>query len=453
MVSEPPDADPAEVQRLRDEVANLRQELATATAAPTPAPPRDPGRSRSIAAVTLIVLACLLAPLAVVSVWASREVSDTDRYVQTVAPLAQNTDLQNAVTDDITNQISQRVNINDLTTQVLTAISNQGLSPQAAATLQGLNGPIAAGVESFLHNSVAKIVESQAFETAWEIANRNAHQQLVALLSGKEGGAVTAKNGMVQINLGPFIAQVKQQLISQGFGFANQIPVINTSFTLLESQQVTRAQFAYRALNALGLWLPIVALLLGLIGVYVAKNHRHALIGFGLGVAASMLLLGAGLAVVRPIYLNAVPTDVLPRNAAGAVFDTLVRFLRDALRATALAGLVVAAGAFLTGQSETAVRTRGACVNGIGWMRGRSESMGLRTGPVGAWTYAHKRLLHIGAVVVGLAILTLIPHSTIGAVIGVTVLVLVAVGVIEFLGRPPAAVAAAGTPSPPPTDA
>ena len=189
-----------------------------------------------MAAVTLIVLACLLAPLAVVSVWASHEVSDTDRYVQTVAPLAKNADLQAAVTDDITRQISLRVNINNLTTQVLTAISKQGLSPKAASTLQGLNGPIASAVQSFLHTAVGKVVDSPAFVTAWEIANRQAHMQLVALLSGNDGGALTAKDGAVQINLGPFIAQVKDQLISQGFGFANQIPVINTSFTLLQSQ-------------------------------------------------------------------------------------------------------------------------------------------------------------------------------------------------------------------------
>jgi hypothetical protein len=396
------------------------------------------------------MISCLLAPLSVVAVWASRDVSDTNRYVQTVAPLAQNADLQAAVTDNITRQIDQRVNIPDLTTQVLTAISKQGLSPQTAATLRGLNGPIASGVESFLHTAVAKIVDSQAFETAWEIANRQAHQQLVALLSGKSSGAVTAQNGAVRINLGPFISQVKQQLVAQGFGFASQIPTINTSFTLLQSNQVGGAQLGYRLLNDVGLWLPIIALLLGGIGVYVAKSHRKALIGLGLGVAGSMLLLGAALAVARPIYLNAVPATVLPRNAAGVVFDTLVRFLQDSLRATALIGLVVAAGAFLVGQSETALQTRGLAVRSIARLRGGAEEMGFRSGPVGAWTYSHKRLLHIGAVVAGLAILSLIPHSTIGAVIGVTVFVLLAVGVIEFLGRPPAALTAGGPPSSPP---
>lgn len=440
------EADPAEVERLRLQVAELREELATTAPSPTSVTPHHPGRWRSIFAVCLVVVGCVLAPLAVVSVWASSEVSDTNRYVQTVAPLADNAAVQAAVTDDITRQISNRVDINALTTQVLAAISRQGLAPRLAAELQGLNDPIAAGVQGFLHTAVARVVASPAFETAWKLANRRAHEQMVNLLSGKQNGAVTSQNGAVQINLGPFIAQVKQQLISQGFGFANQIPTINTSLTLVQSHDLNKLQRGYRLLNALGLWLPFIAFGFLVLGIYVAKSHRRAVIGAGLGVTVSMLLLGASLAVVRPIYLDAVPSNVLPHDAAGAVFDTLVGFLRSALRATALVGLVFAAGAFLTGQSATAVNTRSFLVRGIGRLRGSGESAGPRSRQLGVWTYTHRRVLRICAVVVGLAILALIPHSTVPAVIVITVLVVLAIGVIEFFARAPGVTAA---PAPP----
>jgi hypothetical protein len=440
------DADPAEVDRLRLQVAELREELATTSSAATPATPHHPGRWRSIFAVCLIVIGCVLAPLAVVSVWASSEVSDTNRYVDTVAPLADNPAVQAAVTDDITRQISNRVDINALTTQVLAAISRQGLAPRVAAELQGLNDPIAAGVQGFLHTAVAKVVASPAFETAWELANRRAHEQLVSLLSGKQSGALTSQNGAVQINLGPFIAQVKQRLISQGFGFANQIPVINTSLTLVQSHDLTKLQRGYRLLKALGLWLPFIAVgFLGL-GIYVAKRHRRAVIGAGLGVTVSMLLLGAALAVVRPLYIDAVPVNVLPHDAAGAIFDTLVGFLRSALRATALVGLVFATGAFLTGQSATAVNTRSFFVGGIGRLRGSGESAGPRSRRVGAWTYTHRRVLRICVVVAGLAILALIPHSTVTAVVVITVIVVLAIGAIEFFARAPGASSVTGPP-------
>ena len=39
----------------------------------------------------------------------------------------------------------------------------------------------------------------------------------------------------------------------------------------------------------------------------------------------------------------------MPHDAAATIYDTLLRFLRVSLRAVLVAGLVVAAAAFLTG--------------------------------------------------------------------------------------------------------
>ncbi len=44
---------------------------------------------------------------------------------------------------------------------------------------------------------------------------------------------------------------------------------------------------------------------------------------------------------------------------AAAIFDTVVRFLRIALRTLFLVGLIVALGAFLVGPAQAAVRLRG----------------------------------------------------------------------------------------------
>src|SRR5271169_5372546 len=47
-------------------------------------------RLRGITAWVLIVLASLLIPVSVISVWAIRTVTNTDQYVATMAPLARN---------------------------------------------------------------------------------------------------------------------------------------------------------------------------------------------------------------------------------------------------------------------------------------------------------------------------------------------------------------------------
>ena len=89
-----------------------------------------------------------------------------------------------------------------------------------------------------------------------------------------------------------------------------------------------------------------------------------------------MLFLGVDLQIFRSIYLNSVPSNVLPSDAAAALFDTFVRFIKDALRGLLVIGLVVAAAAFFTGPSTTAVRTRSAFASGLGWIRHFGERRG-----------------------------------------------------------------------------
>jgi hypothetical protein len=439
--------DNGEVARLNARIAVLESELAEARSAPPPVPPgrqtaQREGRERwrTIVAGVLITLACLLAPLSVLAVWSSTTVSNTDRYVATVAPLANDPDVQAAVTDAVTKQVFTYVDVSALTIQLLDRLQGQGLPPRLADQLQALAPPISNGVQGFVHEQVAKVVASPAFATAWTEANRVAHQQMVNVLSGQQGGAVSAKNGAVTVNLGPFVQQVKERLVAQGFTVAANIPAVNTSFTVFQSQDVTKAQGAYRLLNTLGTWLPILALVLLAIGVYVAKSHRRALLAGALGVAGGMLLLGVVLAVVRPLYLGSVPPEV-PHDAAATIYDTLVRFLRVSLRAVLAAALVVAAAAFLTGGTVTAVRTREGLSHGIGWLRGGAESAGLRTGRVGSWVYGHKRLLRILVVVAAALALTFWPSPTAGVVLLLAVLALVCLAIVEFLGRPPDAIA------------
>ena len=177
-------------------------------------------------------------------------------------------------------------------------------------------------------------------------------------------------------------------------------------------------------------------MLLG-IGVAVAKDHRRALVGAAAGVAVGMLLLALGLAVFRTIYLNAVPTPVLPHDAAAVAYDTIVAYLRLGLRSVLVLALVVAAGALLTGPSTTAVRTRQRLTAAIGRLRGGADQAGWRTGPVGAWVYANKQLLRIVAVTLAALALVFWGQPTGKVILLLAGLLLVALALIEFLGQPP----------------
>jgi hypothetical protein len=400
---------------------------------------------RTLVATILIVIGCLLAPVSVLAVWAANEVGNTGRYVATMEPLASNPAIQNALTDKITTQITTRLNVTGYADQAAAEFSNRGL-PKASALLKSVAPSIASGAAGFIHGEVRKIVTGPRFARAWVQANTLVHQELVKALSGQGGSSVSVKNGQVVLRLGPFIDVVKQDLARRGFTLASKIPAVSPTLTLFSAKYLVKAQAGYRLINDLKIVLPILTVLLLALGVFAARGRRRALIGAGLGLAASMLVPAAGLFIFRGIYLNSVPSSKLPADAAAALFDTLVGFIKEGLRTVLVLGLVVAAGAFLTGPSVTAVRTRGAFAHGLGRIR-QGEHAGVRTGPAGAWTYAHRKALRISAVALAALVFVFWGQPSAAVVIVIAVLLLVVLGLIELIGsRPPARPEPAGPP-------
>jgi hypothetical protein len=87
-------------------------------------------------AVVLIVLGCVLAPLGGVAVWARNQVTKTDRSVRTVAPLAADPAIQQAIADQITTQIFTYIDVQALTNQALDALTERGLRPRLPTQLR-----------------------------------------------------------------------------------------------------------------------------------------------------------------------------------------------------------------------------------------------------------------------------------------------------------------------------
>ena len=344
-------------------------------------------------------------------------------------------------------QITSHLNVAGYVDAAASQLSSRGLS-RAGTALNNFAPSIASAVGGFIHAQVHKFVTSPAFANLWVQLNTVAHAQVVNVLSGQGSSSVTIKNGQVTVGLGPFIDQAKQRLAARGLTIVDKLPPINPTFPLFSAKYLVKAQTGYRVVNDLKIVLPIAALLLFGIGIHVARSHRRALIGAGLGLAVSMFVLAAGLLIFRGIYLNGVPNSKLPADAAAALFDTLVRFIRAGLRTLLVVGLVAAAGAFLTGPSVTAVRIRESISSTLRWLRERAELAGVRTGPAGHWTYAHRTALRISATTIAVLVFVFWGRPTGGVVIVLAVLLLVVLGLIELIGRPPPAGAPTGADAP-----
>jgi hypothetical protein len=437
----------SEIERLRARVAELESDRAPAGAgAATGTGPAGHSGWRAPVSAIMIILACVLAPLSVASVWTSTMISDTNRYVDTVAPVIDSPAVQSALTTQVTAAVMDNLDVQTLTTQTLQTIARQpNVPPRVAASLPALAVPLVNGIEGFTRDQVAKVLASPQFAQVWDQVNRTAHTQVVKLLEGNQGGAVTTQGDTVTLNLAPIVAEVKARLVSRGFGLANNIPTVNRSFVLAQSSSISRVQGFYQLLNTLGVWLPIVTLALLVGGVATARDRRRTVLRGALGVVAGMVVLGVLLALARMWYVNTTPGNVLSATAAGDVFDTLVRFLRTSLRALAVAGLLVALAAFLAGPSTAALRTRATFTQGLGSARAGAESSGWNTGRFGTWTFAHRRALQLTTLVLAGLALMFWTSPTAWVVVGVALAAVLVLALIEFLGTPPAPVVAEGT--------
>ncbi|MFJ4668371.1 hypothetical protein [Kitasatospora purpeofusca] len=431
----PPSAPESDLTAERGELEELRHRI-TVLEASKPPPRARHHRLRTSGSVVLIVVSSLLALLSVIAVWTNSIIGDTDRYVATVGPLASNPDVQAALTNRVTSEVLAQIDVKAVVDELSQAAVQQGAPPELGKLIGGLSGPITSGLTQLVSTTVNKVVTSDQFETLWVDANRAVHSSLDKALTGKGGGAVSLENNQVAIDIGPFVAKVKDQLVASGFGPAAKIPEVHTSFVVYQSKDIGKFKTYFRLLQIMGTWLPIIAVLVAAAGVFTAVNRRHGLIGAALGVAIAMLLLGVVLTVFRSFYLDHLPPGA-SQAAAGAIYDALIRFLRASIRAVGVTALVTAVGALLIGPSRPAVATRTACSSSIGALRGVSTAHGLRLGPVGRFVHRYKRWIGAGILVVAAIVLATWSYPTAAVVWWIVVVVLVGFAVREFLDTGP----------------
>ena len=298
--------------------------------------------------------------------------------------------------------------------------------------------PITEQVRTFVREQALRFVSSPEFEDAWIEANRQAHGQLVSMLTGESDGTVAVRNGAVQVNLAAVINAVKLRLEDRGLGLVSRLPEINAQFTVFQSTDITRAQRAFRLLDKVSTWLPWLAVALFVGAVAVARSRRRALVAGGLAVAFSMIALGFALNVGRELYLGRVPPDRLPADAAASLFDAVAYFIRLSLRSVLVLFLAVAAMAWVTGPGAAPTAVRRGATRSAGVLRNGGQSIGLDTGRFGTAVHAHRTQVRLGVLAVALVIYVMAAHPT-GrfslVLLAVTLLVLL---VVEVLARPPA---------------
>ncbi|MDN4597431.1 hypothetical protein [Leifsonia virtsii] len=431
------------IAALEEENTALRQQAEADPDATRPLPPpAEPVKHRrswawTLLAVVLIVLGAILAPVAVVASWAKIQLTDTDSFVATYAPLAKDPGVQAFITDQAVKAVQDHVDIPQVTSQVIDGITELGTGPVATKALNALKGPLAQGIVSLMTSTVQRFVASDAFAQVWEQALRTSHDQLVATMQNDPKAAVTVgADGSIGIQLGPIIDRVKQLLVDQGLTFASQIPSVDRTVTVAQNSSIPTLQLFYGLAIAAGAWLPWVAIGLLALGVIVARRRALALVWASVALALAMGLTLAALAVGRIVFVASASPSLVPSKLAQTLYSTVT----DAMIATAVAVLVLALAVALVGwyAGPFAVprRLRGFFQSGVASARAAAERHGITTGRVGEWLYAQRALLRAAVAVIAAAVVLFVRPITPALVIWTLVLSALAVALLELLQRP-----------------
>jgi hypothetical protein len=361
-------------------------------------------RWKTIASWILIVLACLLAVLSVLVVWTRDELLDTDTFVATVTPLAQDPAIQSAVAARVSNELVSQTNLQQRV---------KGALPPKAGFLAE---PLAAQVKSVTNQLTLKLVQAPAFQKLWAASIRRSHEQLDALLLGQKQGSVASSNGEVTVDLAQVEARIKKQLDARGITVFNKVPNARApTLVLFRSTQLLKIQKLIKFLDKLAVFLPILSLLCFAGAIVLSADRRKGVVRSAGGLALTMAVLLIAANVTRNQFLDSLlPSQ--PRDAAAAVIDTVSAKLLDGIRAI----LIVAAAVTLI-----------AVIAGNSWLRRWIGSRRMAGGPVHGFVSDHRKGIQWLVLALGLLVLVVWDNPT--ALVAVIVM-LVTVALVGLVG-------------------
>ncbi|MGH8968309.1 MAG: hypothetical protein ACRDV1_00010 [Actinomycetes bacterium] len=416
----PSDTD-VELEQTQAEVAALRARLDSRARRG-----RRLRSARGVIAALLVVLAAFGATASVIGLWAGRTTLNTDRWVQTVTPLAEDPAVKAAMTAYLSEQIYDSLDVPARVSEVL--------PPRAAFLAQ----PLSSRVESYLQTSVRRVLDSEAFAQLWPEVNRFAHERIMAIVNN-EGPVLQRSGNVVTLNLLPVVNEVLRLLEQQVptiFGKTVDLPQVSSgevppglenrietalgvtlpdSFakvTIYRGDELASVQDAVVAFKRFIVLFALGSLVLLGLALWISPHRRRTILQYGVWLALLVLALRSIRAVVRDQVLETLPAGVY-REGADAAVQIVFSTLRERGTQVLWLGILMAAAAYLSGPGKAAIwlrrQTAHAARSTAAGTR-RFASIAVADGP--DFARSHLDPLRIGGVVVAAAVAFLLSSWT-----------------------------------------
>jgi hypothetical protein len=418
-----------EVARLADERSRLQAEVDGLRAELAVAPRRRAVRTRGVVAVALVVVTSILVTVSVTAVWARRNALNTDRYVQTIGPVAQDVRVQRALGRYVTDQAMSAIDPEELFKEAL---------PERG---QILAAPLTSALRGFVNDRVNAFLATDEFSRLWVRINEVAHERVVDVLNGDLPPSLQVQGNDVVVNVIPVVNQVLARIGEASpeiFGRTVNLPTVTVDeipedaiqkvesalgrdlpenfgqFTVFDASKLQQVQDTVTLFNRLVVVAVILAVVLFALALWVSPRRRRTLLQLMVGIAL-------GIVIIRRLGLR-LEDDVVElvrpenRDAVQVVVGAFVSSLLDATAWILGIAAVVAVVALLTGPYGWARALRRGTVSGAQAAVGAARSAINRQpdDPVVAWVGAHREVLQAGGIVVGILALLVLDLSWIG---------------------------------------
>lgn len=389
-------------------------------------------RVRSWLALILVVMAVLAVIVSVVALWSRDLVFNTDTYVKTVAPIADDPQVRHAVSVYVTDKA---ITATDL---------NQRIESALPSDAKILAAPLTSDLRRFLVDEIDKFLGTKLARDIWVDINRFGHQQLITALQDQNRYVTVGQND-VKLNLLPLVAVALQKLedqIPRLLGKDVQLPRIDPttapeeirillqdalgrplpadfgSITVLRGDQGYEAKRALSLFKDLVMLVVVVAVALVVAALLVSVRKRRTALQLGLGVLLAFVVAR----VIERQGEKAIAATV--KNESGvAVAKSIVSSAIASLNAffawVVVAAVVLTVAAILASKPEWLE----AMGRGVAKLFGVASDLSAPNTGAGRWMAAHLDLLRVGGVIAAVVVLFFIAGSLTAVLTAVVVLV------------------------------
>jgi hypothetical protein len=254
------------------------------------------------------VIAVVLASMAVDAFWLHQRIFDTDKFVESLAPLPQDPAVSTAIATRAVEVLSASGTAQARVTEVL---------PDRLAFL---TPNVFELVEEQVFDATVRLVGSDAFTRVWTKGLETVHSAIIGILDGDPAYPTT---GDVGLTIEGTAALVLDELDRRGIDLFAEIETSVGDIAFIQAEMLAGPRTLINVFHT-GVWvLPIASLLVLGLAILTDQDRLRPVQVFGIGLAIAVLLSLVAIRIFAGYASGKVENEIY-REAADAIWDALL---------------------------------------------------------------------------------------------------------------------------------